>query len=87
MLNYIMKPGQKRMFSKLILKKGLSITEQLYHSVLLYPKSKEQKDVIGQFALPMSNQVHSCQLAFASVLKIGALNKDLANQVMDKLKY
>ena len=57
------------------------------HSVLLYPKSKEQKDVIGQFALPMSNQVHSCQLAFASVLKNGALNKDLANQVMDKLKY
>lgn len=55
------------------------------HSILLYPKSKEQKDIIGQFALPMSNQVHSCQLAFASVLKDGQLNKNLGNDIIEKL--
>lgn len=57
-----------------------------YHSMLLYPQSNDQKDVLGNFALPMGDNTHQCQVSFAQVLKNGRLNQDISRNIMDKLK-
>jgi 5-methylcytosine-specific restriction enzyme subunit McrC len=56
-----------------------------YHSMLLYPQSNEQQDKIGDFALSMGDTRHKCQLSFAQVLKNGNLNKDISQNIIDKL--
>ena len=57
-----------------------------YHSMLLYPQSNEQQDVLGNFALPLNNNEHQCQVSFAKVLKNGSLNKEISQNIIDKLK-
>lgn len=56
-----------------------------YHSLLLYPKSNDQNDLIGDFALPLGDDNHRCQLGFAQVLKGGTLNRELSSEIIGKL--
>ncbi|TQO38695.1 5-methylcytosine-specific restriction enzyme subunit McrC [Arenibacter algicola] len=57
-----------------------------YHSMLLYPQSNDQQDLLGSFALPIGDKVHQCQLSFAKVLKNGGLNNDISQDIIDKLQ-
>lgn len=57
-----------------------------YKSILLYPKSKLQQSVEGNFALPMQNQTHTCQLLYVDVLENNQLNKNITNQVIEALE-
>lgn len=56
-------------------------------SILLYPKTKSQKDIRGSFRLPMEEQRHSCMLAFVDVLELDHLNTRLAEEILNKIDY
>lgn len=57
-----------------------------YHSILLYPQSNDQTDIAGDFALPIGNRGHKCQLSFVQVLKNGTLNREISKDILAKIK-
>ena len=56
-----------------------------YHSILLYPQSNDQTDIAGDFALPIGNRDHKCQLSFVQVLKNGTLNREISKDILAKI--
>lgn len=56
-----------------------------YHSLLLYPLTRNQKDTKGKFKLPFNGQTHSCALGFVQVIKDNSLNIDIAEEILWKL--
>lgn len=56
-----------------------------HHSILIYPNSSGNINLIGNFALSMLKGEHHCQLLFAKVLEGGRLNKNLSKEIVDYL--
>jgi 5-methylcytosine-specific restriction enzyme subunit McrC len=56
-----------------------------YHSILLYPQTNGQKNILGSFRVPMGDKEHQCQLSFAEVLKNGSLNKNISQNIIKEL--
>ncbi len=52
------------------------------HSMLLYPSISNQTSVKGNYFERKNEDTHSCELAFAQVLKEGKLNKDIAKEIL-----
>jgi 5-methylcytosine-specific restriction enzyme subunit McrC len=54
-------------------------------SILLYPRTRKQRDTAGKYRLLMNEQVHQCMLGFVDVLKDGQLNRSLAEEILNKI--
>lgn len=52
------------------------------HSMLLYPSTSNQNKVKGSYFKAKDEKLHSCELAFAEVLKNGKLNKNIAKEIL-----
>lgn len=52
------------------------------HSMLLYPSTRNQHRIKGTYFKAADEKIHSCELAFAEVLKGDRLNKDIANEIL-----
>jgi len=52
------------------------------HSMLLYPSTSNQSNTKGYYFTAEDQKKHSCELAFAQVLKNGKLNKSIGQEIL-----
>ncbi|REE27251.1 5-methylcytosine-specific restriction enzyme subunit McrC [Winogradskyella pacifica] len=56
------------------------------HSMLLYPSTTNQNTIKGDYFIAEDDKAHSCELAFAEVLKDGKLNRDIAKEILESFE-
>lgn len=58
-----------------------------FQSILLYPRTKDQRDVQGAYELLINGKTHSCKLGFVDVLSENQLNRKLAEEILNKINH
>tara|TARA_R110002050_G_scaffold20348_1_gene57689 strand:- start:78264 stop:79517 length:1254 start_codon:yes stop_codon:yes gene_type:complete len=56
------------------------------HSVLLYPRTNNQKDIKGTFAKPFNDASHHCTLGFVDVIDNSGLRRDIYQNILDMIR-